>query len=444
MTLFSNSLFLEFQLPNAPTWFYLSLLLGVGLFFKFNRFLSIRNWDTITLFLLVPGLVLLFQAREAGYAYLEWYGYLWLLCGSGYFLVRCLVDLALVRRPHLNSNLNFAGLAWLACALFICLGSVAFRQDRQPAEPVGKVGFMPDEIERRTTEMVQQQTPVADADGIDVGFWVGRSLAILCHLAVVAGLIFIGCRHFQDAHTGMAAATFYLLLPYTAYHIGQWHHVLPMALIVWGVGLYRRPMLAGLLLGLAAGTVYFPVLIFPLWLSFYWRRGAGRFAGTFVLAASVCMAIMGSILLSDGDLGRNLQSVLSLADWQPWIEPGRESPSFWTGVHWAWAYRMPVFIAYLAFLATTVFWPHPKNLAHVLALSAALLVGIQFWYAEQGGVYVLWYLPLLLLLVFRPNLSDRQPPAINPETDWLCRLGRWLVRKVTRLLVPMEPVKVGR
>jgi hypothetical protein len=443
MTLFC-SLFLDFQLPNAPTWFYLSLLLGVGLFFKFNRFLSIRNWDTITLFLLVPGLLLLIQAREAGYAYLEWYGYLWLLCGSGYFLVRCLVDLALVRRPHLNPNLNFTGLAWLACALFICLGSVAFRYDRQPAEPVGKVGLMPDQIESRTTDLVQQQMPVADAEGIDVGFWVGRSLAILCHLAVVAGLIFIGCRHFQDAHTGMAAATFYLLLPYTAYHIGQWHHVLPMALIVWAVGLYRRPMLAGLLLGLAAGTVYFPVLIFPLWLSFYWRRGAGRFAGTFVLAASVCMGIMGSILLSDGDLGRNLQSVLSLADWQPWIEPGRESPSFWTGVHWAWAYRMPVFIAYLAFLGTTVFWPYPKNLAHVLALSAALLVGIQFWYAEQGGVYVLWYLPLLLLLVFRPNLSDRQPPAINPETDWLCRVGRWLVRSLTRLLVPMEPVKVGR
>src|SRR5262249_21028844 len=213
MTVFS-SLFLQFQLPNAPSWFYLSLLLGVALFFKFSRFLSIRNWDTITLFLLVPGLLLLIQAREENYRYLEWYGYLWLLCGSGYFLVRCLIDLALVRRPHLTSNLNFGGLAWLACALFICLGSVAFRQER---EPVGKVGLMPDQIESRTTDLVQQQMPVADAEGIDVGFWVGRSLAILCHMAVVAGLIFIGCRHFQDAHSGMAAATFYLLLPYTAY-----------------------------------------------------------------------------------------------------------------------------------------------------------------------------------------------------------------------------------
>src|SRR5262249_17239073 len=157
MTVFS-SLFLQFQLPNAPTWFYLSLLLGVGLFFKFSRFLSIRNWDTITLFLLVPGLLLLIQAREVNYGYLEWYGYLWLLCGSAYFLLRCLLDLALVRRPHLTSNLNLGGLAWLACALFVCLVSVAFRHDSQPSETVGKVGLMPDQIDSRTTDLEQQHT----------------------------------------------------------------------------------------------------------------------------------------------------------------------------------------------------------------------------------------------------------------------------------------------
>ena len=105
-----------------------------------------------------------------------------------------------------------------------------------------------------------------------------------------------------------------------------------------------------------------------------------------------------------------------------------------------WAYRMPVFLAYLAFVVTTAFWPSPKNLAHVLALSAATLVGIQFWYADQGGVYVLWYLPLLVLLVFRPNLSDRQPPVINGETDWLCRLGRWLTAQGQRLVRPPQPL----
>jgi hypothetical protein len=89
---------------------------------------------------------------------------------------------------------------------------------------------------------------------------------------------------------------------------------------------------------------------------------------------------------------------------------------------------------------TTAFWPAPKNLAHVLALSAAVLIGIQFWYADQGGVYILWYLPLLLLLVFRPNLSDRTPPPLDPETDWLARLGRLLGRQFSRFLKFPEPL----
>ena len=92
---------------------------------------------------------------------------------------------------------------------------------------------------------------------------------------------------------------------------------------------------------------------------------------------------------------------------------------------------------------TTAFWPSPKNLAHLLALTAALLVGVQLWYADQGGVYVLWYLPLLILLVFRPNLSDRLPPPIAPESDWLTRSGRFLGRWAVKLLHLPEPaVKV--
>jgi hypothetical protein len=101
---------------------------------------------------------------------------------------------------------------------------------------------------------------------------------------------------------------------------------------------------------------------------------------------------------------------------------------------------LPVFIAYLAFVLTTAFWPSPKNLAHLIALTAAALLGVQFWYADEGGVYVLWYLPLVLLLVFRPNLADRQPPAIIPETDWLRRVGRRLVRAARRAVGVPEPV----
>src|SRR5256885_14692325 len=58
-----ESVFLDFNLPNATTWFYFSFLLAVALFFKFSRLLSVRNWDVVTLFLLVPGLLLIQQAR---------------------------------------------------------------------------------------------------------------------------------------------------------------------------------------------------------------------------------------------------------------------------------------------------------------------------------------------------------------------------------------------
>src|SRR5438477_11961933 len=102
--------------------------------------------------------------------------------------------------------------------------------------------------------------------------------------------------------------------------------------------------------------------------------------------------------------------------------------------------RLPVFVALLAMVGATHFWPTPKNLAHLLALTIAVLIGIQFWYANQGGVYVLWYLPLLLLLMFRPNLADRQPAAIVPEKDWLTRWRSAFFRFSSRILRLPEPI----
>ena len=167
----------------------------------------------------------------------------------------------------------------------------------------------------------------------------------------------------------------------------------------------------------------------------------GRFAGAFFLAAGLTLAVTCTVLWFHGELRQSLRALLALSDWQPWKTPTTEGFWLWihgTGVHWA--YRIPVFIAYLAFVLTTGFWPSPKNLAHLLALSAAVLIGIQFWYADQGGVYVLWYLPLLLLLAFRPNLADRRPRVIVTETDWLSRFGRAIGRAAVWLVRGPEPL----
>jgi hypothetical protein len=441
------SIFFDINLPNATTWFYFSALLAVALFFKFTRLLSIRNGDVLTLFLPMPGFLLLDPHTD-----MPFWGYLWLLSASGYFLLRCLFDLTLVRRPVLSANLNFGGLVWLAGSLFVSLIAVAVRHPNEPSAHRQTAPAPLEPMTRQVEKVIREQAPAeVDRKILEASLELGveRGLTVLCHLSVVVGLILIGWRHFEDLHAGMAAATFYLLLPYTyllvpktALGVGRWDHVWPMALMVWTVLFYRWPTLAGMFLGLAAGTVFFPALLFPLWLSFYRRRGALRFGLTFVLSAGLALAIIGIILWMNGVWPRAPLFSWKLSAWLPWQQPDADVRGLWQGASSHWAYRLPIFLVYLAFVGTTAFWPAPKNLAHVLALSAAVFLGIQFWYADRGGIYILWYLPLLLLLVFRPNLSACQPQP--PSEDWLARWSGALLRLGRRSLFLLNPVRPTR
>lgn len=444
------SIFLDFNLPNAATWFYFALLLAAALFLKFGRVLSLRNFDLLTLFLLVPGFLLLQEAHALLYTVkhngldpavkerlkergdtLLFFGYVWLIAGSGYWFARCVLDLALVRRPAWAPNLNLSGLAWLTAALFVIMTVVAVRRMPDvPVEQVGKGAIVLTRVQEGAATVVNYQVGTTNIDEADSKFWVERGVAMGLHLAVIVGLVLIGTVHFQDMTAGMAMACLYLLLPYTAFHISQVHHVWPAAFLTWAVFCYRNAVACGVLLGIAAGSVFFPLLLFPLWFGFYRGRGAIRFTAAFALATTLTLSLTGLVLWSRGEFTRHLSIALSLSDWQAWKVPQTEG--LWAGVHWA--YRMPVFILYMAFVVLTVFWPRPRNLAQVIAQTAAVVIGVQFWYADQGGVYVLWYLPLLLMMFFRPNLSERRPPLIDPEADRLRRWARTIRERVRRLV----------
>jgi hypothetical protein len=443
-----ESIFLEFNLPNSATWFYFSFLLAVALFFQFTRLLSLRNSDLVALYLFVPGFLLIQEASQLTAlvnpdperaADQRFIGYVWLLAASGYWIARCLFDLAAVRRPVLRPNLTPHGLAWFGVALFLCLCAVAVRRPADPWPQVGKQPAAISGVKEGATAVVNQTQDSSDpVVSAGVRVWVERSLAILGHLAVVLGLLFVGIFHYREGETGVAMATLYLLLPYTAYHFGQTHHVLPSALIVWAVFAFRSPRVSGLLLGLAAGSAFFPVLLFPAWVHFYRRRGAGRFAVGFVAAGAVGLATSLIVLYAAGFVPDGLTRTLSLPDWQPWKEPTAEG--VWAAAHWA--YRLPVFIVFAAFTLMTFVWPTVRNLGDLLALSAAVLIGIQFWYADRGGLYVLWYAPLLLLMVFRPTGVDLQPPPVGSRLGFGLHLFRRLFGR-SSALPPPEPATVA-
>ncbi len=414
---------------NQATWFYLSLLLIVAVFFRFNRFLSLRNLDLSLLLLIAPGLLLIEHDPTVGFG--------WLFVVTGLLLARLFSDSFWKRRPLLDQNLNSAGLAFLAVA------ALTFLMSKVVTEPPPHATV---ETMRRADEMLKRQdttpdqspteitqpgptarllaAPVVKTSGLVAGggkqderTWAveqiaTRATAVLAHLAVVAGLWFMGTRVFGDSNTGLAMSALYLLLPCTAIDVGKVNHVLPAALILWAFVAYRNPLIAGGLMGLACGTLLFPLFLLPLWVVFYGRQGAGRFT----LALGVVGAVLlSSLLLTSADSHSFTRQILGSIDWS---SLSLNSEGVGVGVGF-WkdhdsSYRIPIIVAFFVMLVALTFFPREKNLEHLLGHSTAIVVATQLWYPQQGGAYVLWYLPLLLAVMFRPKLTNQTPPVIIP------------------------------
>jgi len=182
-------------------------------------------------------------------------------------------------------------------------------------------------------------------------------------------------------------------------------------LIVAALAAYSSPLWAGILIGLAAGWMPACLGLLPLWAGFYRRRGAWRFTMMCLGVVAACAA-MGSLIPGLSDWGRAL-GARTLAEVGLW--PTLDATpigGFWAGIEPS--YRIPVLIAHLALVLVTSYWPAEKDLGTLIAMSAALLVSSQFWYLGAGGTLVLLYLPLVLLMMFRPNLSSKRP-ALRPR-----------------------------
>lgn len=338
---------------------------------------------------------------------LEFYGFIALLFACLLLMIRMLIDPALVRRPLLIPNLSIGGLSFIGVSLFLFLmanvitSSPLEQRERGPELGPGyallnmlpELPTMPDDVPHGAV----------DGSPIEGGHWlpnIARILAILSNLAIVFGIVGVGYWHFDNVKTGIGCAVMYLLLPYTAQMTGNLEHIAPAALMVLALLAYRQPVLAGMLLGLAAGLVYYPLFLLPLWISFYWHRGLKRLLG----------GVVGSLLLLSGLLllegaeafGDHLRSMYGL--WLPRMEglvgvwgPGRFQADF----------RRPVLVAFILLSVSFVFWPPRKNLGTLICGTAAIMLAAQFWHGNGGGLFMAWFLPFVMLTIFRPNLDDR-------------------------------------
>jgi len=352
-------------------------------------------------------------------------------------LVRLLFDESLTRRPRLDQNLNSAGLSCLCIPAFAILAFGVFLKPA-PVTTVKAIEHGRALLQRREVEVnradVRSDVPaptetliaaggaaMAQLSGTlpnsvsvntgetrDTELLVARILVVVAHLVVILGLLYIGHQHFASFQLGIAMSCLYLLLPCTAANVHKLSHVLPAACLIWAIASYRKPTVAGVLLGLACGTLFFAVFLLPLWAVFYGRKGAIRF-GVSVLGVVVVLATC--LMMISGDADSFFNRVVTSTNWTVYRLLDDTLTVSQTSVGQLFI-RIPMAAIFFVMLTAMTVLPRPRNLENLLANSTALVVAAQMWYPDDIGTYVQWYMPLFLLVVFRPRLDRFMPPEM--------------------------------
>ena len=352
-------------------------------------------------------------------------------------VVRLLFDESLTRRPRLDQNLNPAGLTFLCIPAFAILAIGVFMKPA-PVTNVkaiehGRALLQRREVEVNRTDvlgdvpaptetliaaggaaMAQLSGTLPNSVSVNTGetrnteLLVARILVVFAHLVVILGLLYIGRQHFASFQLGVAMSCLYLLLPCTAANVHKLSHVLPAACLIWAIASYRKPAVAGVLLGLACGTLFFAVFLLPLWAVFYGRRGAIRFA---VSVLGVVVVLATCLMMISGDADSFFNRVVTSTNWTVYRLLDDTLTVSQTSVSQLFI-RIPMAAIFFVMLTAMTVLPRPRNLENLLANSTALVVAAQMWYPDDIGTYVQWYMPLFLLVVFRPRLDRFMPPDI--------------------------------
>lgn len=474
------------MLPNASTWTCMVLVLLVMLFVRFAKPFQWRHIDLLLLFLLTVPILFLRESQEIrddifrewcapdqrfvaamgiaaqicaaplqaaqpihlahywadqvqrshpdwlrSYGFEQrsiWLSYLWLMIFSLLLLLRSFLDLFREHKNEFRSNATTGAMFWLGLVLITIFTLKSFASNDWKGAP----------RPRNDSKAVEEVTHLLNALPIEPTE-TNKYAAVACHTLLVAHLILIGWLHFRQVNMGVSAALLYLLMPYTAVLFMNLSQVMVSLFVVMAITWYRLPAVAGLLMGIGAGLGLYPIFLMPAWVGFYFKRGHRRFLISFLC---VFVGFAAFWVWSTG-WAKAWEYIWSLADWQFWATDKNKilADGLWNTIALNRAYRIPLFIIFAALIITSGLWPHRKNLGQLITWSVVLTLGVQFWYADAGGSYILWYLPLIALQMVRPSLTHLEAVQIVPEQDRLRQTLRWLMswRKPTENVEKRQP-----
>jgi hypothetical protein len=256
--------------------------------------------------------------------------------------------------------------------------------------------------------------------------WDGRADAAAAKAAALAfdlltllGLLVLGRRLRAGPvgwGLGVALAYAWAANPYTVYVLQSNSNDAAVAmLLVWALVALSSPLLRGGLLALAVAAKFSPAALLPLFArggddADAPRAGRRRLARDLAVVAAAVVAVLAAAFLPfvpDGGFREVYDRTVG-------YQLSRESPfSIW-GLEDGLA---PLHIALevgAALLALAVaFVPRRRSLPQVAALGAAVVIAVQLVVTHWFYLYVVWFLPLVLVALFAP-IALRGREALGP------------------------------
>ncbi len=261
-------------------------------------------------------------------------------------------------------------------------------------------------------------------------------VSLAFHLVALASLYLI-VRRLAGPTIALGATVVYSASPYVLViggtdfgitGLAYVSHIGPAAVTLLAFALLHRPIASGALLAAAAGMLFYPAFLFPLWLGWWvWRDriGAVRFATGFLISGTVIAASVAFFL--DAPIGARslelfLESTLEHQEGFGARQYGASQYSFW-GTHpqlagfWqkpvagSTSLLKPTFLLFSGFSIFAFALGRGRNMAQLAGLTASLAAAVQLWKTHATGTYVEWYLPFLLIALFGAGSLSSAPRA---------------------------------
>jgi len=176
------------------------------------------------------------------------------------------------------------------------------------------------------------------------------------------------------------------------------------ALVLGAIAAASSPAGRGAFIALAGMAKFAPLALAPLFATY--SRGALRFVLGGALALAPCLLLV----LGYGGLHDFYDRTLG-------FQASRGSPfSIW-GLY-GWDKAQAVVQAGAVLLAVAVaFLPRRRDLIGLSALAAAVLIALQLGVTHWFYLYIVWFLPLVLVALLGRGLEDRNPPPPTPAPE---------------------------